>query len=96
MLQIPTAWGGFSFGGERGIIFNDPIGENLADQITLSFVSLMSDFSFHPFSPQASLAQMSENKNPAVNCGSDLVCGERGIRTPGSVETDQRFSRPPH
>jgi len=25
-----------------------------------------------------------------------LGCGERGIRTPGPVETDQRFSRPPH
>jgi hypothetical protein len=36
------------------------------------------------------------NKNPAAGCGSDLGCGERGIRTPGSVVTDQRFSRPPH
>jgi hypothetical protein len=28
--------------------------------------------------------------------GSFKLCGERGIRTPGSVVTDQRFSRPPH
>jgi hypothetical protein len=24
------------------------------------------------------------------------LCGERGIRTPGPVDTGQRFSRPPH
>jgi hypothetical protein len=37
-----------------------------------------------------------QKKNPAAGCGSNLFCGERGIRTPGSVVTDQRFSRPPH
>ncbi len=25
-----------------------------------------------------------------------IFSGERGIRTPGSVDTEQRFSRPPH
>jgi hypothetical protein len=42
-------------------------------------------------------------KNPETEAISGFCCklhchigGERGIRTPGSVVTDQRFSRPPH
>jgi hypothetical protein len=37
---------------------------------------------------------------PLFNClpavGFLCLCGERGIRTPGSPEGEQRFSRPPH
>jgi hypothetical protein len=41
--------------GERGIIFNDPIGEHLADQITPLFVSLIRSFYFRAVLIQVNL-----------------------------------------
>ncbi len=35
-------------------------------------------------------------KIPQQAAGVIWICGERGIRTPGSPEGEQRFSRPPH
>jgi len=40
---------------ESGIIFNDPVGENLAAQITTLFVSLIRSFYFSSVLTQASL-----------------------------------------
>ena len=50
-----------------------------------------------PLSKQA-LNGNSENKktNRPQAVGLHWLCGERGIRTPGSPEGEQRFSRPPH
>ncbi len=80
----------------RGITFGDPVRGFLTAQITPLFASLIWSFYFHLYSlRQAWFVQM-KIKIPRLCRGSNLGCGERGIRTPGSVVTDQRFSRPPH
>ena len=53
--------------------------------------------------PQKTLFYHENTKKPPKTCSFQWfssvfneLSGERGIRTPGSVDTEQRFSRPPH
>jgi hypothetical protein len=61
----------------------------------LQFASLIAIFvSGYPLSGEPGSA-IRKQKSP-LSWGGFSFGGERGIRTPGSVVTDQRFSRPPH
>jgi hypothetical protein len=52
-------------------------------------------FSFEASHKQA-LLSLTENRETMRKHGFSGFGGERGIRTPGPVDTEQRFSRPPH
>jgi len=63
---------------QRGITFGDPFGGTLQYQITPFLVSLARVFIFHLSSPiQVRLSHL-ENKNPADNCGSNLILRREG------------------
>jgi hypothetical protein len=53
-------------------------------------------FPFSTCRKQAFSGALVKQKSRFRGILSDSFGGERGIRTPGSVVTDQRFSRPPH
>jgi hypothetical protein len=75
-----------------GITCGDPFGGTLQSQTNPD------GFLFIFLQPQLkSSFQLGFRKinNPA-DAGFVWLCGERGIRTPGSPEGEQRFSRPPH
>ena len=55
------------------------------------FVSLIRLLIFHLASLRQAWFGNLQNKNPAAGCGSNLVCGERGIRTPGTLLRYTRF-----
>jgi hypothetical protein len=68
--------------GSGGLPSVIPFGEP-ADQITPLFASLIRFFCFHLFSHRQAWLVHLKTKTPWLHQGSNLFCGERGIRTPG-------------
>ena len=77
----------------------DPLGEIPAKQMqTPVKPDALQGFCFLPVLHQASLVRPCRKQNHPGDRrdGLHLLCGERGIRTPGPTIAGQRFSRPPH
>ena len=74
----------------------DPIWSILQSQIAPLLVALVRSFYFHLSSHRQAWFGHLKIKIPQKAAGAICLCGERGIRTPGSPDGEQRFSRPPH
>ena len=73
-----------------------PLGGTQQLQITPLLTSFARYFYFQLSSLMQAWFGQLKIKIPQQAAGVICSCGERGIRTPGSPEGEQRFSRPPH